>query len=87
MPPSATILNAGGGISVVLDFIPLNKQTKRFNMNIFEIHVLLRLKMKVKSYHRNKFTAKITLLSFLNFRSIIQFGQPLCQLPMINSRA
>ena len=32
MPPSATILNAGGGISVVLDFIPLNEQTKRFNM-------------------------------------------------------
>ena len=44
MPPSATILNAGGAISVVFDFIPLNKQSKLLIVIYFyEIHILLRL--------------------------------------------
>ena len=34
-PPSATVLNAGGGISFLLGFAPLNKQSKLLK---FQIH-------------------------------------------------
>ena len=43
-PPSATILNAGGGISFMLDFAPLNKQSKLLK---FQIHNPVRATLRV----------------------------------------
>ena len=34
-PPSATVLNAGGGITFMLDFAPLNKQSKLPKFQIY----------------------------------------------------